>query len=153
MSGIQRRYRWVRQSCLSVALWISMSVVATQSANFDRDYLAWKAEQEDQDRRLQHSNQNHRNPAPSAAQQLADPRAATTTTGSPAVQHVAAIQVRLNSANLEQLQQLKGVGVKKAQAILDYRQQHGPFQSIEALKNVKGIGDILFEKNRDQLSL
>jgi competence protein ComEA len=52
-----------------------------------------------------------------------------------------------------QLQQLSGVGEKKAQAIIDYRNQYGKFKNVEELKNVKGIGPSLYEKNRSQLGL
>ncbi|KRM51841.1 helix-hairpin-helix domain-containing protein [Ligilactobacillus araffinosus] len=50
-------------------------------------------------------------------------------------------KVNLNTATLEQLKGLTGVGEKKAQKILEYRQQHGQFKSVEELKNVNGFGE------------
>ena len=46
----------------------------------------------------------------------------------------------INRANASVLQRVKGIGRAKAQAIIDYRNQHGPFQSLDELANVKGIG-------------
>ncbi|OXS80466.1 helix-hairpin-helix domain-containing protein [Domibacillus enclensis] len=54
--------------------------------------------------------------------------------------------INLNSADSAGLQELPGIGESKAQAILDYRETEGPFQSIEDLKNISGIGDKTFEK-------
>lgn len=44
---------------------------------------------------------------------------------------------------------MSGVGTKKADAIIVYRNEHGPFQSVEQLSNVKGIGNALINRNRD----
>lgn len=44
-----------------------------------------------------------------------------------------------------------GVGAARAQAIVDYREQHGPFKSIDELLNVKGIGAATLERNRSNL--
>lgn len=62
-------------------------------------------------------------------------------------------QVNLNAADLEQLQQLDGVGEKKAQKIIDYRTAKGQFQSIEDIKNVSGFGDKTFERLKPQLAV
>ena len=62
--------------------------------------------------------------------------------------------VALNQASAAELQmKLTGVGAKKAAAIVEYRQKNGNFKSIDELKNVKGIGDKIFEKNRSNLTL
>ncbi|TXK84127.1 helix-hairpin-helix domain-containing protein [Paenibacillus sp. N3.4] len=52
----------------------------------------------------------------------------------------------LNTATLEQLVKLKGIGPSKAKAILDYRMQKGPFKRIDELTEVKGIGEKMLEK-------
>jgi competence protein ComEA len=49
--------------------------------------------------------------------------------------------VNINTATLDQLETLPGIGEVLAQRILDYRTEHGPFKSIEDLLNVSGIGD------------
>ncbi len=68
---------------------------------------------------------------------------------------IAAIeQIDLNSADAETLaRSLSGVGLSKAQAIVRYREQYGPFASLEELTEVKGIGPAILERNRDRLVL
>lgn len=61
--------------------------------------------------------------------------------------------VNINTATKEELDVLPGVGPAKAQAIIDYRKQNGPFKSIEDLKKVSGIGDATFEKLKGQISV
>lgn len=56
------------------------------------------------------------------------------------------IIVNINIADANTLTKLKGIGLVKAQAIISYRNENGLFQSIEEIKNVKGIGDAIFEK-------
>lgn len=56
--------------------------------------------------------------------------------------------VNINTASADELSSaLKGVGPAKAQAIIDYRTQYGPFKSVEELAEVKGIGPATLEKN------
>lgn len=61
--------------------------------------------------------------------------------------------VRINTATLEQLDTLSGVGPSIAQKIIDYRTQNGGFKNVEELKLVSGIGDKLFEKIKDEIAL
>ena len=62
--------------------------------------------------------------------------------------------VNINKADAETLQEnLKGVGDVKSKAIIDYRNRHGRYKSIEDLKNVPGIGEELVRKNRGNMSL
>jgi competence protein ComEA len=60
--------------------------------------------------------------------------------------------VDINSADAKSLAaELNGVGEKRAQAIVDYRKEHGPFHSIEDLAKVKGVGPVVIEKNKGHL--
>lgn len=62
--------------------------------------------------------------------------------------------VNINSANADVLaENLNGIGLKKAQAIVLYREQHGPFKSVDELVNVAGIGEATLAKNKDKLSI
>jgi competence protein ComEA len=61
-------------------------------------------------------------------------------------------QVNVNTADAEAISEaLQGVGLSKAQAIVEYRQKHGPFKSPEDLSLVKGIGERTVELNRDDI--
>ena len=62
-------------------------------------------------------------------------------------------KISLNTATLEELQTLTGIGEAKAKAIIEYRTQNGKFNSIEDIKNVTGIGDALFEKIKDNITI
>lgn len=60
----------------------------------------------------------------------------------------------INQASAEQLSQtMKGVGPAKAAAIVAYREQNGPFSSVEQLVAVKGIGSATVDKNRDLITV
>jgi competence protein ComEA len=63
-------------------------------------------------------------------------------------------RVNINTADAATLASaLKGVGPSKAEAIIAYRQSYGPFESVDELTAVKGIGESLLNKNRDIIVL
>lgn len=59
--------------------------------------------------------------------------------------------IDLNMADAAKLQELNGIGEKKADLIIQYRKEQGPFQTIEDLMKVKGIGEKTFEALKDQV--
>ncbi len=61
--------------------------------------------------------------------------------------------ININQADAKALEALNGVGPAKAQAIVDYRKQNGPFKTADELVNVRGIGPTLLEKNRANISV
>ena len=62
--------------------------------------------------------------------------------------------VDINTATAEELAAtMNGVGLKKAMAIVAYRDENGPFVSIDDLVNVRGIGTATVDSNRDRLSV
>jgi competence protein ComEA len=63
------------------------------------------------------------------------------------------IALNINNASIEQLETMKGIGARKAQAIVEYRLQNGSFASVEDLAKVKGIGNKFITKNRAWLSV
>ena len=56
--------------------------------------------------------------------------------------------IDLNTADIYDLDRLPGIGPAKAEAILIYREEHGPFQSVEDLLEVSGIGEVTLENLR-----
>lgn len=60
--------------------------------------------------------------------------------------------VNLNTATAAEIQdKLVGIGAKKAQAIVEYREKHGKFISVEQVTEVSGIGKATLDKNRDRI--
>lgn len=57
--------------------------------------------------------------------------------------------ININTASKEELMTLKGIGESKALAIIQYREEHGLFNSIEDIKKIKGIGEKMFDKIKD----
>jgi comEA protein len=61
--------------------------------------------------------------------------------------------INLNSATLEQLDTLPGIGPSKAKAIIDYRTNYGNFRSLEQLMEVKGIGPKIFARMKANITI
>lgn len=61
--------------------------------------------------------------------------------------------ININIATVEELTALDGVGEKKAQAIVEYRNENGYFTTVEELTNVSGIGEKTLEKNRNKITV
>lgn len=62
-------------------------------------------------------------------------------------------KININTADAAGLTTLNGIGEKKAQTIIDYREEQGPFMSVEDIKNVSGIGDKSFENLKDSITV
>jgi competence protein ComEA len=118
-----------------ILFWSLISSTFIQAQSFDQNFKEWKAKQQMYDQKLSIQQSSHSNVSKSITM--------TDSSG----------QVHLNQANIDELQKLKGIGEKKAQAIVEYRQKNGGFKNIDEFKNVKGIGPAIFEKNKPRLSL
>ena len=61
------------------------------------------------------------------------------------------VKVNINTATVEELKTLKGIGEKKAEAIIEYRKQNGSFKNKEELMKVRGIGKKLYESFQERV--
>ena len=138
--------RWLASILLSLGL----STPALANSALYLSYEAWVLRQQQHDARLLQQ-------APQTLQQRVvqlpidrlspAPKAAVEALSGP-------IQVNINTADASELDaKLLGVGSKKAQAIVAYRQQHGQFKRPDELQKVKGIGEKTFEKNKERIKL
>ncbi|MGV7223204.1 MAG: ComEA family DNA-binding protein [Nitrospinales bacterium] len=62
-------------------------------------------------------------------------------------------KININQADAKTLATLKGIGKDRAVRIIEYREQNGPFQKVEDIMKVKGIGKKIFEQNKKVLSV
>jgi len=62
-------------------------------------------------------------------------------------------KVNINTATVDELVALNGIGKVKAEAIVAYRTQHGKFQTVDDLAKVKGIGKKIFEKIKPEVTV
>ena len=63
------------------------------------------------------------------------------------------LKININTATLEDLNGISGIGESKAKSIIEYRNSNGLFRTIEDIKNVSGIGDSLFEKIKNNITV
>ena len=70
-----------------------------------------------------------------------------------AIEQTIDVKININSAGPAELQNITGVGPTIAQRIIEYREQNGPFEKIEEIKNVNGIGDATFEKMKNEIAV
>ena len=126
----------IKYSLITTFLLLIYGSVYAQS-NYENNYASWKSKQQQQDQRLKNK---------------AEQASSNYYLAKPAIQS-SSNKISLNTASVEQLMQLSGVGQKKAEAIVQYRQKNGKFNSIDELQQVKGIGSSLFNKNKDKLAL
>ena len=67
--------------------------------------------------------------------------------------HITTKLVNINTANVEELQILDGIGPSMAQKIVNHREQNGYFSSIEDIKNVSGIGEAKYNKIKENITI
>lgn len=82
-----------------------------------------------------------------------DDETAVKTFSTAAKENVAAGQVNINTASIAELTTLNGIGEKKAQAILTYREEQGLFTTLEEIKNIPGIGEKTFENLKPYITI
>ncbi|MBJ3814820.1 hypothetical protein F9C28_07750 [Shimwellia pseudoproteus] len=93
-------------------------------------------------------------PAVSQGKPLAKPEPKPTARPVPTVSVEDELRVSINSASAEELaQMLNGVGLKKAESIVRYREANGPFTDLDALTEVPGIGAALVARNKALIKL
>ena len=61
--------------------------------------------------------------------------------------------ININTAGKESLMSIKGIGEKRADAIISWREKHGPFKSVDDLEGINGIGKSIIEDNRKSLTV
>ncbi|GAX62942.1 DNA uptake protein and related DNA-binding proteins [Candidatus Scalindua japonica] len=62
-------------------------------------------------------------------------------------------KVNINTATVEELMSLKGIGERKAESIVEHREAVGSFTTIDGLKDVKGVGDGIYNKIKDMIAI
>nr|WP_314263457.1 ComEA family DNA-binding protein [uncultured Moellerella sp.] len=136
MSKNQTRFRsWLLLLVLSVMSFYSQSVLANKTKA--------ASPQASQEKTVPSNNSSDK------ATSTNQPEAATQD-----IKPTSEGMVNINKADAEELaKKLKGIGVRKAKAIIEYRETFGDFKSVENIQEVPGIGPVFIEMNRDKIIL
>lgn len=136
MSKNQTRFRsWLLLLVLSVMSFYSQSVLANKTKA--------ASPQASQEKTVPSNNSGNK------AASTSQPEAATQD-----VKPTPEGMVNINKADAEELaKKLKGIGARKAKAIIEYRETFGDFKSVENIQEVPGIGPVFIEMNRDKIIL
>ncbi|WP_180117171.1 ComEA family DNA-binding protein [Acinetobacter sp. YH12096] len=139
----------LKNKCFAQLLVLVLSLMADLTfAQSPSGYAEWKAMQQAQDQQLKKQSEASKSKATTA------PSNTNYYLSRPSTQQNSrSDQVRLNTASVDELQTLHGIGQKKAEAIVQYRKSNGLFKSIDDIQQVKGIGPALFAKNKAKLAL
>ena len=62
-------------------------------------------------------------------------------------------KVNINTATVEELMKVSGIGESKAKSIIEYRNNNGAFNNIEDIKNISGIGEAIFDRIKEEISV
>ncbi|MBM7582663.1 competence protein ComEA [Caldicoprobacter guelmensis] len=114
---------------------------ATEEADLERVNLALKVQDEGM----------YKIPKKGEELMVPDPNVSNTTSG--IASGKGQQKVNINTADEAMLDTLPGIGPSKAKRIIEYREQNGPFKSIEEIKNVSGIGEKTFEQIKDLITV
>lgn len=142
------------KSALSLGLLLFLTTFNSSLLKADSGLQHWLEQQKAHDERLK---QHHLSQRPVFKQRVIQVNTAPisptkNTPSSTPVKLGTQTTLNINAASAEEIvAKLDGIGLKKAQAIVAYRQQHGAFQQIDDLKNVKGIGEKAIARNRAYL--
>ncbi|OUY05569.1 ComEA family DNA-binding protein [Acinetobacter populi] len=137
--------------CILLGLGYGANGFADNNSRYS-DFEAWKARQQQHDDRLKQAGSVAiLQPRVVQVQPVQPLRSDKTVT----VQQLGTqLKLNINTASSDEIvAKLEGIGRKKAQAIIDYRNQHGAFKKVDEVLNVKGIGPKTLEKNRDRIQL
>ena len=133
---------------LSCALCASLTMLVQQATHYGamQRNQAMQSQEQSEQRQSQQAGQEPSQQAPQQTQPTQEPQEAPAEPSQPQSN-----QIDINTAGLDELQMLKGIGPVTAQRILDHRTRIGRFDSVDQLLEVKGIGAKTLEKFRDQV--
>lgn len=138
-------------ACLVLGITMLLTIVFFQVIKPHSPHVEWENVNMEMATTLQQESSYH--VAETTKQQSEKPTQTETQTEIEAKEPTQSSIINLNTATLEQLDILPGIGPSKAKAIIDYRTKYGDFRSLEQIMEVKGIGPKIFEKMKERISI